>query len=106
MFTCFFPAWLCPVCNKQALYTDLFVDQFFIDTISQCSSDIKAIEYDINGQWKGIGNEKSSRKNQQDKDGKSAGRMSRSDDSDDSDEEPIRTRKFLLSSFSDFKLKS
>jgi hypothetical protein len=42
------------------LYTDLFVDQFFIDVIGKCSSDAKAIEYETNGQWKPVGEEKPS----------------------------------------------
>ncbi|CAF1281055.1 unnamed protein product [Didymodactylos carnosus] len=55
------PTWLCPVCNKPALYQDLFVDQFFVDIIEQCPIQAKWIEYDVNGQWKPICEEKKTR---------------------------------------------
>ncbi|CAF3846643.1 unnamed protein product, partial [Rotaria magnacalcarata] len=61
------PTWLCPVCNKQALYTDLFIDQFFIDIINKCSTNVQAIEYEINGQWKPIEQEKLSRRAQRER---------------------------------------
>lgn len=64
----FILAWLCPVCNKPALYTDLFLDQFFIDVIGKCASDAKAIEYEPNGQWKAVGEEKLSRRAQRERD--------------------------------------
>lgn len=64
----FIEAWLCPVCNKPALYTDLFIDQFFIDFINQCPPNVRAIEYEINGQWKAIDEEKLSRKAQRERD--------------------------------------
>ena len=60
-------AWLCPVCNKTALYTDLFIDQFFIDIINKCPLNAKAIEYEMNGQWKVIEEEKLSRRAQREK---------------------------------------
>lgn len=60
-------AWLCPVCNKAALYTDLFVDQFFIDVIARCPPSIKAIEYEPSGQWKPVGEEKPSRRAQRER---------------------------------------
>lgn len=68
-------AWLCPVCNKPALYTDLFVDQFFIDIIQQCSSHTKAIEYETNGQWNVIDEEKLSRRAQREKEACNAGKI-------------------------------
>ncbi|CAF4371656.1 unnamed protein product [Adineta steineri] len=97
------PTWLCPVCNKPALYTDLFVDQFFIDVIGKCPTDTKAIEYEPNGQWKACGEEKQSRRAQREKEafkaalaakntnGKS---MADNDNSptEDSDDERSRTK--------------
>jgi len=100
----FFLAWLCPVCNKTALYTDLFVDQFFIDIISKCPSDAKAIEYETNGQWKAVGEEKPSRRAQREKEaykvaqaakksnGKSVVHNNHSSN-DDSDDDRPRTSK-------------
>jgi len=61
------PTWLCPVCNKPALYSDLFIDQFFIDVIAKCPSNAKAIEYETNGQWKAVGEEKPSRRAQRER---------------------------------------
>ncbi|CAF1297088.1 unnamed protein product [Rotaria magnacalcarata] len=95
------PTWLCPVCNKQALYTDLFVDQFFIDIIGKCSSDAKAIEYEPNGQWKAVGEEKLSRRAQRERDaykaaqaanntnGKAVPDVDHSGDDDSNDERSI-----------------
>ncbi|CAF1034783.1 unnamed protein product [Rotaria sp. Silwood1] len=96
------PTWLCPVCNKPALYTDLFIDQFFIDIICKCPLNVKAIEYEINGQWKPIEEEKLSRKAQREKEtykaeniynGKSSIDMDHSIDNDLNDEQ-TRTGKF------------
>lgn len=93
-------AWLCPVCNKTALYTDLFVDQFFIDVIGKCSSGAKAIEYEPSGQWKVVGEEKPSRRAQREREaykaaqagtnnnGKSIADMDHSADDDSDDERP------------------
>ncbi|CAF0997018.1 unnamed protein product [Rotaria sordida] len=95
------PTWLCPVCNKQALYTDLFVDQFFIDIIGKCSSDAKAIEYETNGQWKAVGEEKLSRRAQREREaykaaqaakntnGKSTADIDHSGDDDSNDERAL-----------------
>lgn len=110
-FYCFFfhlfSAWLCPVCNKTALYTDLFVDQFFIDVIGQCPSSAKAIEYEPNGQWKAVGEEKPSRRAQREREayraaqgvkgsnGKSNNDFDQSDD--DSDDEDLRRSKKYFS---------
>jgi hypothetical protein len=89
------------------LYTDLFVDQFFIDVIGKCSSDAKAIEYETNGQWKPVGEEKPSRRAQREKEaykaalvsintnGKSTGDIDHSPD-DDSDDERLRRSKLNL----------
>jgi len=100
----FLKAWLCPVCNKSALYTDLFVDQFFIDLIGKCPLDAKAIEYETNGQWKPVGEEKQSRRAQREKEaykaaqaakntnGKSIADIDHSPDEDSEDERP-RTSK-------------
>ena len=68
-------AWLCPVCNKPALYTDLFLDQLFINIIDQCSPNVKAIEYEINGQWKAIEEEKLSRRAQREKEAYKVGKV-------------------------------
>ncbi len=85
------------------MYTDLFVDQFFIDVIGKCPSDAKAIEYEPNGQWKAVGEEKPSRRAQREKEaykavqaaknnnGKSGVDIDHSDD--DSDDERSRTSK-------------
>jgi hypothetical protein len=84
------------------LYTDLFVDQFFIDVIGQCPSNTKAIEYEPNGQWKPVGEEKQSRRAQREREafkaaqtgkstnGKSTVEMDHSAD-DDSDDDRSRT---------------
>lgn len=98
-------AWLCPVCNKTALYTDLFVDQFFIDIISKCPSDAKAIEYETNGQWKAVGEEKQSRRAQREKEAYKAAQAAKKPNgksvvdnnhssNDDSDDDRSRTSKF------------
>lgn len=93
-----FSAWLCPVCNKPAFYPDLFIDQFFIDIISKCSSNVKAIEYESNGQWKVIEEEKLSRRAQREKEamkaakitnGKSSIDTNQSGDYDFDDEPPL-----------------
>jgi len=64
----------------------------------------KAIEYEINGQWKAIEEEKLSRRAQREKEaykaekisnGKSSIDMNQSEDND-SDEEHIHTSKFLI----------
>ena len=98
-------AWLCPVCNKTALYTDLFVDQFFIDVIGKCSSGAKAIEYEPSGQWKVVGEEKPSRRAQREKDaykaaqaakttnGKTSADIDHSADDDSDDDQRSRTSK-------------
>ncbi|CAF1007176.1 unnamed protein product, partial [Adineta ricciae] len=103
------PTWLCPVCNKPALYTDLFVDQFFIDVIGKCPPDTKAIEYEPNGQWKPVGEEKPSRRAQREKEaykaaqaakttnGKSVAEADRSPN-DDSDDDRSRTKSIDRSS--------
>ena len=99
-------AWLCPVCNKPALYTDLFVDQFFIDVISKCPSDTKAIEYEPNGQWKPVGEEKPSRRAQREKEAHKAAQAAKTTNgksvaeaehspNDDSDDDRSRTSKFI-----------
>lgn len=107
MFCFLFQAWLCPVCNKPALYTDLFVDQFFIDVIGKCPTDARAIEYEPNGQWKAVGEEKQSRRAQREREafkaaqvakgtnGKSNADMDHSPD-DDSDDERSHTSKYNL----------
>ncbi len=86
------------------MYTDLFVDQFFIDVIGKCPLDAKAIEYEPNGQWKALGEEKPSRRAQREKEaykaaqaaknanGKSIADIDHSPD-DDSDDERSRTSK-------------
>ncbi len=97
----FILAWLCPVCNKSALYTDLFIDQFFIDIIGKCSSNTKAIEYETNGQWKAIGEEKLSRRAQREKEtykaakisnGKSSIDTNQSDDNDSEEEQTYSSK--------------
>lgn len=99
-------AWLCPVCNKTALYTDLFVDQFFIDVIGKCSPSAKAIEYEPSGQWKAVGEEKPSRRAQRERDAYKAAQATKNsngkfmadidqspdDDSDDERSRSSRTR--------------
>lgn len=79
------------------MYSDLFVDQFFIDIIGKCGSDAKAIEYEPNGQWKPVGEEKLSRRAQRERDalkaaqaakntnGKSTADNDHSDDDDSND---------------------
>jgi hypothetical protein len=102
-----FSAWLCPVCNKPALYTDLFVDQFFIDVIGKCPPDAKSIEYEPNGQWKIVGEEKPSRRAQREKEAYKAAQAAKNTNgksvadidhspSDDSDDERTHTSKFKL----------
>lgn len=85
------------------MYTDLFVDQFFIDVIGKCSSDARAIEYEPNGQWKAVGEEKPSRRAQREKEaykaaqaaknsnGKTSVDMDHSADDDSDDDQRTRT---------------
>lgn len=94
------------MCNKTALYTDLFVDQFFIDVISKCPSHTKAIEYEPNGQWKPVGEEKPSRRAQREKEaykaaqaakntnGKTPVDMDHSSNDDSDDDRRSRTSKY------------
>jgi hypothetical protein len=64
----------------------------------------KAIEYEINGQWKAIEEEKLSRRAQREKEAYKAGKISNGKSSidmnqsedNDSDEEHIYTSKFLI----------
>ena len=80
-------AWLCPVCNKPAAYADLFVDHFFLDIIAKCPPKVKAVEYDLAGQWKIVDEEKSTRRRSSKmKNGSSSVNTHSSSDSD-SDEE-------------------
>jgi hypothetical protein len=73
---------LCPVCNKSAAYADLFVDQFFLDIIAKCPPKVKAVEYDISGQWSIVDEQKSTRRRN--------GKMKNGSSSEsDSDEERI-----------------
>lgn len=51
------------------------MDQFFINIIEKCPSKVKAIEYEINGQWKVINEEKLSRRAQREKEAYKAGRV-------------------------------
>ena len=91
------------MCNKPALYPDLFVDQFFIDIMSKCSSNVKAIEYESNGQWKVIEEEKLSRRAQREKEAMQAGKITNGKSSidtnqsgdNDFDDEPTFSRMFL-----------
>ena len=97
------------MCNKTALYTDLFVDQFFIDVIGKCSPSAKAIEYEPSGQWKAVGEEKPSRRAQRERDaykaaqatknsnGKSMADVDQSPD-DDSDDDRSRSSRNSSSS--------
>lgn len=97
-----FLAWLCPVCNKTAVFADLFIDQFFIDIINKCSANVKAIEYESNGQWKVIEEEKLSRKAQREKEAIKAGKVTNGKSSVDTnqsgdydfDDEPTLFRRF------------
>lgn len=89
----FFSAWLCPVCHKIAAFSDLFVDQFFLDVIAQCPPNTKSIEYDIHGRWTPIIEEKNStRKHKQ-----HLSSMDKSDETDtDSDSEQNLQKKSEL----------
>ncbi len=68
------------------MYTDLFLDQFFINIIEKCPSKVKAIEYEINGQWKAITEEKLSRKAQREKEAYKAGRVTNGNSSVDTNQ--------------------
>jgi hypothetical protein len=68
------------------VYTDLFLDQFFINIIEKCPSKVKAIEYEINGQWKAITEEKLSRKAQREKEAYKAGRVTNGNSSVDTNQ--------------------
>jgi len=67
--------------------------------MGKCPLNIKAIEYDINGQWKAIGEEKLSRKAQREKEAYKAAKISNGKSSidtnqfgnNDSDEEQAHT---------------
>jgi len=76
----------------------------FFDVIGKCSSSAKAIEYETNGQWKAVGEEKPSRRAQREREaykaaqqaiktsnGKSAADIDQSPD-DDFDDERLRTK--------------
>ena len=93
------------------MYTDLFVDQFFIDVVSKCSSSAKAIEYEPNGQWKPVGEEKPSRRAQREKEayraaqagkttnGKSLADVDQSGD-DDSDDDRSQSSNSIIAVYS------
>lgn len=74
--------------------------------ISKCSSDTKAIEYEPNGQWKAVGEEKPSRRAQREKEaykaaqaakntnGKASVDMDPSSNDDSDDDQRSRTSKY------------
>ena len=52
------PKWICPVCNKSALYDDLFIDGYFSDVIN--SKKLPRDEHEIvlhnDASWDPLGN--------------------------------------------------
>ncbi|KAJ1210896.1 hypothetical protein NDU88_006258 [Pleurodeles waltl] len=44
------PTWICPVCDKKAVYESLILDGLFMEILSQCS-DAEEIKFQEDGSW-------------------------------------------------------
>ncbi|XP_044744870.1 E3 SUMO-protein ligase PIAS2 isoform X2 [Coccinella septempunctata] len=58
------PTWICPVCDKPALYDNLVIDGYFQDVLTSNSlpSDVNEIQLHKDGSWSTQSNEKKSQK--------------------------------------------
>ncbi|XP_074601648.1 E3 SUMO-protein ligase Su(var)2-10 isoform X2 [Brevipalpus obovatus] len=109
------PTWVCPVCDKSALYQDLVIDGLFTDILNQAPIDCTEVQFHEDGSWTHILPKKDSietlnenhshkkLKNSQSPSPKSTPKKSKSEveiitlDSESEDEEISRSRPFSSS---------
>lgn len=56
------PAWQCPVCDRPALFQDLFVDGLWLEILEQAPSKCEQVEFLEDGSWKPLGDGTDTRK--------------------------------------------
>ncbi|XP_054710687.1 E3 SUMO-protein ligase PIAS2-like [Uloborus diversus] len=45
------PKWICPVCDKQALFKSLAIDGLFLDIVSKAPEDCTEVQFHEDGSW-------------------------------------------------------